>query len=204
MSSPWQIKNLQESTQSFVSSINKIKGQGQFVRRPMEEVSKELFILLPLFNTTAAMMSLEHRKTRHLEAEAEMPSTDDEEFAAWVAGSFSSTAAAAKEASTFNTTVVVSKGQEDAQAQEHRKRRLDAAAAYMDEEFAAWIADPTFPDEALSQIFSDLPPFVEVCSQSKSNPVADADIDGDIVALITALIFDPTQPDEAWSKIFRL
>ena len=111
----------------------------------------------------------------------------------------------------FNTTAVVSQGLQDAQAQEHRKRRLDAAAdadAYTDEEFAAWIADPTFPDEALSQIFSDLPPLVEAFIQSKSNPVADADTDadtdGDIVALITALISDPTQPDEAWSIIFRL
>ena len=111
----------------------------------MEEVSKELFILLLLFNTTAAMMSLEHRKRRHLEAEPEpeMPSADDEEFPAWVAGCFSSTAtaaaAAAEEASIFNTTAVVSQGQQDAQAQEHRKRRLDAAAdadAYTDEEFA--------------------------------------------------------------------
>ena len=183
----------------------------------MEEVSKELFILLLLFNTTAAMMSLEHRKRRHLEAEPEpeMPSADDEEFPAWVAGCFSSTATAAataaEEASIFNTTAVVSQGQQDAQAQEHRKRRLDAAAdadAYTDEEFAAWIADPTFPDEALSQIFSDLPPLVEAFIQSKSNPVADADTDadtdGDIVALITALISDPTQLDEAWSKIFRL
>ena len=181
----------------------------------MEEVSKELFILLLLFNTTAAMMSLEHRKRRHLEAEPEpeMPSADDEEFPAWVAGCFSSTATAAataaEEASIFNTTAVVSQGQEDAQAQEHRKRPLDAVAdAYTDEEFAAWIADPTFPDEALSQIFSDLPPLVEAFIQSKSNPVADADTDadtdGDIVALITALISDPTQLDEAWSKIFRL
>ena len=179
----------------------------------MEEVSKELFILLLLFNTTAAMMSLEHRKRRHLEAEPEpeMPSADDEEFPAWVAGCFSSTATAAEEASIFNTTAVVSQGQQDAQAQEHRKRRLDAAAdadAYTDEEFAAWIADPTFPDEALSQIFSDLPPLVEAFIQSKSNPVADADTDadtdGDIVALITALISDLTQLDEAWSKIFRL
>uniref|UniRef100_A0A7N2R781 Uncharacterized protein n=1 Tax=Quercus lobata TaxID=97700 RepID=A0A7N2R781_QUELO len=134
----------------------------------MEEVSKEFFILLLLFNTTAAMMSLEHRKRRHLDAEPEpeMPSADDEEFAAWVAGCFSSTAAAAEEASTFNTTAVVSQGQEDAQAQEHIKRRLDAATdadAYTDEEFAAWIAYPTFPDEALSQILSDLPPLVEVC-----------------------------------------
>ena len=172
MSSPWQIKNLQVSTQSSVSSINKIKGQCQFVRRPMEEVSKELFILLLLFNTTAAVMSLEHRKRRHLEAEPEpeMPSADDEEFPAWVAGCFSSTAVAAEEASIFNTTAVVSQGQEDAQAQEHRKRRLDAVAdAYTDEEFAAWIADPTFPDEALSQIFSDLPPLVEASSQFKSN-----------------------------------
>ena len=172
MSSPWQIKNLQVSTQSSVSSINKIKGQCQFVRRPMEEVSKELFILLLLFNTTAAVMSLEHRKRRHLEPEPEpeMSSADDEEFAAWVAGCFSSTAVAAEEASIFNTTAVVSQGQEDAQAQEHRKRRLDAVAdAYTDEEFAAWIADPTFPDEALSQIFSDLPPLVEASSQFKSN-----------------------------------
>ena len=195
MSCPWQIKNLQVSTQSSVSSINKIKGQCQFVRRPMEEVSKELFILLLLFNTTAAVMSLEHRKRRHLEPEPEpeMSSADDEEFAAWVAGCFSSTAAAAEEASIFNTTAVVSQGQEDAQAQEHRKRRLDAAAvaaadadadAYTNEEFAAWIADPTFSDEALSQIFSDLPPLVEASSQFKSNLVADADTDtdGDIVA----------------------
>uniref|UniRef100_A0A7N2LFF1 Uncharacterized protein n=1 Tax=Quercus lobata TaxID=97700 RepID=A0A7N2LFF1_QUELO len=39
--------------------------------------------------------------------------------------------------------------------------RLDADT-FTDEEFAAWIADPTFPDEPLSQIFSDLPPLVEV------------------------------------------
>ena len=152
-------------------------------------------------------MSLEHRKRRHLEPEPEpeMSSADDEEFAAWVAGCFSSTAVAAEEASIFNTTAVVSQGQEDAQAQEHRKRRLDAVAdAYTDEEFAAWIADPTFPDEALSQIFSDLPPLVEAFIQSKSNPVADADTDADTDGDIVALISDPTQLDEAWSKIFRL
>ena len=94
------------------------------------------------------MMSLEHRKRLHLEPEREleMPSANDEEFVAWVAGCFSSTAAAAEEASTFNSTAVMSHGQEDgAQTQEHRKRQLDAGAdanAYTDEEFAAWIADP--------------------------------------------------------------
>ena len=75
--------------------------------------------------------------------------------------------------------------------------RLDADT-FTDEEFAAWIADPTFPDEPLSQIFSDLLSLVEVCSQSKSDSVADADFD----ALITSLISDPTQSNEAWSKIF--
>ena len=61
----------------------------------------------------------------------------------------------------------------------------------------------------MSQIFSDLPHLVKASSQFKYNPVADADADadtntdGDIVALITALISDPTQPDEAWSIIFR-
>ncbi|XP_050258803.1 protein ATAF2-like [Quercus robur] len=142
------------------------------------------------FNTTAAaVISLEP------EPEPEMPSADDEEFAAWVSGFFSSTAAVAEESSTFNTTGVMSHGQEDAQAREHKKRRLDAVAdadadAFTNEEFAACIADPTFPDEPLSQIFSDLPPLVEVCSQSKSDSVADFD------ALITSLISDPTQPDE--------
>ncbi|XP_023896597.2 NAC domain-containing protein JA2 [Quercus suber] len=152
------------------------------------------------FNTTAAaMISLEPEPEP--EPEPEMPSADDEEFAAWVYGCFSSTAAVAQEDSTFNTTGVMSHGQEDDQAQEHKKRRLDAVAdadASTDKEFAALIADPTFPDEPLSQIFSDLPPLVEVCSQSKSDPVADADFD----ALITSLISDPTQSDEAWCKIF--
>ena len=150
------------------------------------------------FNANAAaVISLEP------EPEPEMPSADDEEFAAWVSAFFSSTAAVAEESSTFNTTGVMSHGQEDAQAREHKKRRLDAVAdadadAFTNEEFAACIADPTFPDEPLSQIFSDLPPLVEVCSQSKSDSVADADFD----ALITSLISDPTQSDEAWSKIF--
>ncbi|XP_030964125.1 protein BEARSKIN1-like [Quercus lobata] len=144
------------------------------------------------FNTNAAaVISLEP------EPEPVMPSADDEEFAAWVSGCFSSTAAVAEEASAFNTTGVMSHGQEDAQAQEHKKRRLDTDT-FTDEEFAAWITDPTFPDEPLSQIFSDLPPLVEVCSQSKSDSVADADFD----VLITSLISDPTQSDEAWSKIF--
>ena len=146
------------------------------------------------FNTNAAaVISLEPEP----EPEPMMPSADDEAFAAWVSGCFSSTAAVAEEASTFNTTGVMSHGQEDAQAQEHKKRRLDADT-FTDEEFAAWIADPTFPDEPLSQIFSDLLSLVEVCSQSKSDSVADADFD----ALITSLISDPTQSDEAWSKIF--
>ncbi|XP_023884700.1 NAC domain-containing protein 102 [Quercus suber] len=149
----------------------------------------------PCFNTTAAAAVIS------LEPEPEMPSADDEEFAAWVSGCFSSTAVVAEEASTLNTTGVMSHGQEDAQAQEHKRRRLDAVAdadadAFTNEECAAWIADPTFPDEPLSQIFSDLPPLVEVCSQSKSDSVADYD------ALITSLISDPTQPDEVWSKIF--
>ncbi|KAK9987411.1 hypothetical protein SO802_032362 [Lithocarpus litseifolius] len=72
------------------------------------------------FNIATAMMSLEPRKRLHLELKPklklEMASAIDEEF-----------------------------GQEDAQTQEHRKRRLDAGAdakAYTDEEFAAWIADP--------------------------------------------------------------
>ncbi|XP_050281121.1 protein BEARSKIN1-like [Quercus robur] len=146
------------------------------------------------FNTNAAaVISLEPEP----EPEPMMPSADDEEFAAWVSGCFSSTAAVAEEASTFNTTGVMSHGQEDAQAQEHKKRRLDADT-FTDEDFAAWVTDPTFPDEPLSQIFSDLPPLVEVCSQSKSDSVADADFD----ALITSLISDPAQSDEAWSKIF--
>ena len=145
------------------------------------------------FSTAAAVISLEP------EPEPEMPSADDEEFAAWVSGCFSSTAAVAEEASTFNTTGVMSHGQEDARAQEHKRRRLDAVAdadddAFTNEEFAAWIADPI--DEPLSQIFSDLPPLFEVCSQSKSDSVADFD------ALITSLISDPTQPDDVWSKIF--
>ncbi|KAL0014085.1 hypothetical protein SO802_001154 [Lithocarpus litseifolius] len=136
------------------------------------------------FNTTAAaVISLKP------EPEPEMPSADDEEFAAWVSVCFSSAAAVAEDASTFNTTCVMSHGQEDAQAQELKKRRLDADA-FTNKEFAACIADPAFPDEPLSQIFSDLPPLVEVCSQSKSDAVADLD------ALITSLISDPTQPDE--------
>uniref|UniRef100_A0A7N2LHL7 NAC domain-containing protein n=1 Tax=Quercus lobata TaxID=97700 RepID=A0A7N2LHL7_QUELO len=107
------------------------------------------------FNTNAAaVISLEP------EPEPVMPSADDEEFAAWVSGCFSSTAAVAEEASAFNTTGVMSHGQEDAQAQEHKKRRLDTDT-FTDEEFAAWITDPTFPDEPLSQIFSDLPLLVE-------------------------------------------
>ena len=145
----------------------------------------------------AAVISLEPEP----EPEPMMPSADDEAFAAWVSGYFSSTAAAAEEALTFNTTGLMSHGQEYAQAQEHTKRRLDDvvdADAFTDIEFAAWITDPTFPDEPLSQIFSDLPPLVEVCSQSKSDSVADADFD----ALITSLISDLTQSDEAWSKIF--
>ena len=77
------------------------------------------------------------------ESEPMMPSADDEAFAAWVSGLFSSTAAVAEEASTFNTTGVMSHGQEDAQAQEHKKRRLDAVAdadAVTNEEFAAWVS----------------------------------------------------------------
>uniref|UniRef100_A0A7N2QZX3 NAC domain-containing protein n=1 Tax=Quercus lobata TaxID=97700 RepID=A0A7N2QZX3_QUELO len=163
------------------------EANGRGLKRAFSSTADEEF---SCFNTTAAaVISLKPEP----EPEPEMPSADDEEFAAWVSGCFSSTAAVSEEASTFNTTGVMSHGQEDAQAQEHKKRRLDAVAdadAVTNEEFAACIDDPTFPDEPLSQIFSDLPPLVEVCSQSKSDSVADFD------ALITSLISDPTQADE--------
>ena len=89
--------------------------------------------------------------------------------------------AAAEEVSSFNTTAVMSLEQEESQAQQHRKRlclepnACPDADVYTHEELVARL-DHTSPDEALSQIFSDLPPLVELCSQSESDPVAYADL----------------------------
>ena len=77
--------------------------------------------------------------------------------------------AAAEEVSSFNTTAVMSLEQEESQAQQHRKRlclepnACPDADVYTHEELVARL-DHTSPDEALSQIFSDLPPLVELCS----------------------------------------
>ncbi|XP_030959188.1 NAC domain-containing protein 82-like [Quercus lobata] len=166
---------------------------------------------------TTAMMSLdEHRKMW-----LEMPSC--EKFVAWNIADqqnkgsvceeakgrgfkrcFYSAAAAAEEASSFNTIAVISHEQVDAQSQEHRKRlrlepempSLDAGAD--DDEFAGWTADLPYPDETLSQIFSDLPPMVEVCHQSKSDLALDADIDKELDAWMANL----PPLDEAMSQIF--
>ena len=176
-------------------------------------------------NGTTAMMSLdEHEDAQtqeHTKIRLLMPSC--EKLAAWNIADqqnkgsvceeakgrgfkrcFYSTAAAAEEASSFNTIAVISHEQVDAQAQEHRKRlrlepempSLDAGAD--DEEFAGWTADLPSPDETLSQIYSDLPPMVEVCHQSNSDHVLDADIDEDFDAWIANL----TPPDEALTQIF--
>ena len=177
-------------------------------------------------NGTTAMMSLdEHEDAQtqeHTKIRLQMPSC--EKLVAWKniadqqnKGSvceeakgrgfkrcFYSTAAAAEEASSFNTIAVISHEQVDAQAQEHRKRlrlepempSLDAGAD--DDKFAGWTADLPSPDETLSQIYSDLPPMVEVCHQSNSDHVLDADIDEDFDTWIANL----TPPDEALTQIF--
>ena len=179
-------------------------------------------------NGTTAMMSLdEHEEAptqEHTKIRLQMPSC--EKLVAWknIAGAddenkgsvceeakgrgfkrcFYSTAAAAEEASSFNTIAVISHEQVDAQAQEHRKRlrlepempSLDAGAD--DEEFAGWTADLPSPDETLSQIYSDLPPMVEVCHQSKSDLALDADIDIELDAWMANL----PPLDEALSQIF--
>ena len=177
-------------------------------------------------NGTTAMMSLdEHEEAptqEHTKIRLQMPSC--EKLVAWNIADqqnkgsvceeakgrgfkrcfYSTAAAAAEEASSFNTIAVISHEQVDAQAQEHRKRlrlepempSLDAGAD--DEEFAGWTADLPSPDETLSQIYSDLPPMVEVCHQSHSDHVLDADIDEDFDAWIANL----TPPDEALTQIF--
>ncbi|XP_065637605.1 NAC domain-containing protein 41-like [Quercus suber] len=176
-------------------------------------------------NGTTAMMSLdEHEEAQtqeHTKRLLEMPSC--EKLVAWNIGDqqnkgsvceeakgrgfkrcFYSAAAAAEEASSFNTTAVISHEQVDAEAQEHRKRlRLEPEmpsldAGVDDDEFAGWTADLPSPDETLSQIFSDLPPMVEVCHQSKSDLVLDADIDKELDAWMANL----PPLDEALSQIF--
>ncbi|KAK4597941.1 hypothetical protein RGQ29_015456 [Quercus rubra] len=176
-------------------------------------------------NGTTAMMSLdEHEEAptqEHTKIRLQMPSC--EKLLAWNIADqqnkgsvceeakgrgfkrcFYSTAAAAEEASSFNTIAVISHEQVDAQAQEHRKRlrlepempSLDAGAD--DDEFAGWTADLPSPDEALSQIFSDQPPMVEVCHQSNSDLALDADIDKELDAWMANL----PPLDEALSQIF--
>ncbi|KAL4638952.1 hypothetical protein ACB092_03G183100 [Castanea dentata] len=175
-------------------------------------------------NGTTAMMSLdEHEEAQtqeHRKIWLEMLSC--EKFVAWNIADqqnkgsvceeangrgfkrcFYSTAAADEEASSFNTTSVISHEQVDAQAQEPKKRlrlepempSLDAGAD--DDEFAGWTADLPSPDETLSQIFSDLPLMVEVCHQPKSDLVIDADIDKELDAWMANL----PPLDEALSQI---